>query len=594
MLTSSEQKMRERLEKEEQDTLESMTTKDRIKWAEEHNIRPPNEGKKAKTVNDPEKDFQLKCGEKKNFSVMASKRAEQRVAQELLDGTGVDLHQTDELHYIRALKWKSEVDQASVRRLMVNDAPKVPDTHVLQTVCTDGVSVHLTYGVKGEPGAVDKDKDDGDDKEEDNPKDIPLVGKDVHKLMRDQAVKFAKGAPKSSLRDQVVLTCDPGVGEETIVATSSELLRQLERAARGEDVDQDFLRLDNASKVRGNEQLSAKVFETIARTRQHRAAEQHALVKANAKLATVERPTTVEALQRALRILVRATSVQELEQTISTRASVAPGLLFAYFRPEYRQGRRDKMLATKRFAEQLARLVLDMALEQSSPMSQPYPTQRWKIASFSEATRQRQQREQWRQSSKPRKKKPPLLKKELVLLNGNWSRPGGNSGMSRAAGSFPRVAIHTRMERSLTHRAKHQQGLLAFHSGVLDEYRTSKQVGKLWALLADHRTDKVNPKAGTVAYTTEAGTWDIPKQFTIVENKKHKLLQYADLDGVTRVTRRDEPTNATMAARYVYHRQNNTSPVSISRASIPKAAQSSARSRKAKDTHSNVMQASGL
>lgn len=142
MLTSSEQEMRERLQKEEQKRLDNMTTKDRIKWAEEHNIRPPGEGKIAKTVDDPEADFRLKCGDKRNFSVMASKRAEQRVAQELLDGTEVDLRQTDELHYIRALVWDNEADKPACGACSYTMRPRCP-TRTCSKLCARTASRYI-------------------------------------------------------------------------------------------------------------------------------------------------------------------------------------------------------------------------------------------------------------------------------------------------------------------------------------------------------------------------------------------------------------------------------------------------------------------
>ncbi len=94
----------------------------------------------------------------------------------------------------------------------------------------------------------------------------------------------------------------------------------------------------------------------------------------------------MEPLQSRLRELVHITNMDDLLQAIRTRASVAPALMFAYFRPAFRQGRRALTLAKKRFAEQMARSVLDMALfvewqtrraaEDVAPQTQFYPEKR--------------------------------------------------------------------------------------------------------------------------------------------------------------------------------------------------------------------------
>jgi hypothetical protein len=93
------------------------------------------------------------------------------------------------------------------------------------------------------------------------------------------------------------------------------------------------------------------------------------------------------------------------------------------------------------------------------------------------------------------------------------------------------------------------QVMRAFFLCIWDEHRTSTQENKLYKLLNDGRSNTTNPKAGTQARTTSM-TGE-PVSFTIVQRKKHKLPQWTDEDGVTRVAGRDEPTNTNMASVYV-------------------------------------------
>jgi len=282
---------------------------------------------------------------------------------------------------------------------------------------------------------------------------------------------------------------------------------------------------------------------------------------------------------------VHITDVQGLLEAARTRASVGPALLFAYFRPVYRQGRRSLTLAKKRFAEQMARSVLDMALfvelqerRAMEGIGPPllYPKARWAIGAFSDKTRMRQKRERWPATHR----QMSWLLKDLVLVNGSWTRSTRNAGMGRLAGTFPRKEITSSWSAaSLT--AAHHQRLTNFFSCVIDEYRTSKQLHKLWALLDDTRRDKTTPKVGTTAYTTSNKTPGKIVEFTVAQ-QKHKLQTWTSRDGTTRVGNRDEGTVETYDATYVHAQEGKARPTTISRKHI-KAAQTSGRSRKARD-----------
>jgi hypothetical protein len=284
--------------------------------------------------------------------------------------------------------------------LIINNPPTLPATHMLQVVCTDGVSVHLTYGITGAvkpPSKKKKKAADDDDEAVDKPNDLPTTQIDVNNLVKDGAVKYKNGLrPTRPLLERAYITSDPGVRENTMVATPTVLLEQLQRAARGEEIPEDYLKADDAGKIRGNRQHAAAVFSTIARSAQHRTAERYAIKKVDKVLANAARPTTVAALQNRLQQLNHMTTLQNVTAAISMRASVAPALLFAYFRPEFRQGRRDLMLGKKRFAEQITRSVLDMAQPVAPRIYQDkngndlppqyYPEKRSAIGPFSEKT----------------------------------------------------------------------------------------------------------------------------------------------------------------------------------------------------------------
>ncbi len=237
---------------------------------------------------------------------------------------------------IRALDWlKGNAEQAEIRRLIINSAPKMAATRFLQVVCTDDVSVHLTYGVAGRTKAKGGTK--GDDGQLDKQKDLPTVETPLETLDQDGSVKFKSGnKPTSALRNQVIVTCDPGVREETMVATPAVLQAQLERAAHEQLVAEDFLDAEDAAKVRGNRQLAAAVFESIARSKQQRQAEQYALKKVNEVLKEAQEPTSVEQLQSRLRELVHITNMNDLLDAIRTgqrRSCAAVCLLSASVPP---------------------------------------------------------------------------------------------------------------------------------------------------------------------------------------------------------------------------------------------------------------------
>lgn len=111
-----------------------------------------------------------------------------------------------------------------------------------------------------------------------------------------------------------------------------------------------------------------------------------------------------------------------------------------------------------------------------------------------------------------------------------------------------------------------------FYSGVIDEFRTSKQNSKLHALLADGRTDKTNPKAGTKAYTTT--------------KTGEKEAQDAPVRGPRGRDARDWTRRAHQHQHGVRARGGHCKKLrlsNISRRSAPKAAQSSGRSRMARN-----------
>jgi hypothetical protein len=213
---------------------------------------------------------------------------------------------------------------------------------------------------------------------------------------------------------------------------------------------------------------------------------------------------------------------------------------------------------------------------------QYYQEKRSQLGPFSEKTRMRQQRKQWH----PKHRNKLQLTEDLLLVNGNWNRPTGHSGFGRQAGTFPRVEIHNLLERSLTHRAAHKLGLNAFLVCTIDEYRTSKQLDKLWALLDTEgtRRNKTTPKPSdtTPAWTTNQYGEAVP---FYVHQKKHKMQQHIGRDGVKRVTNRDDPTVKNYMAVVEFDLVDPGSrPVTLSRGTEgPQAAQPSARSRKAKD-----------
>ncbi len=165
--------------------------------------------------------------------------------------------------------------------------------------------------------------------------------------------------------------------------------------------------------------------------------------------------------------------------------------------------------------------------------------------------------------------------------------------MTRQAGSFPRLRLQQLIERSLTHKAtltkptadgqRVQTIMRGFYTCLIDEYRSSVQDSTLNVLLADGRTNKTNPKAGTIAHTTDKN--GEPVTFKIHENKKFKLLQRTENDGRIYVSNRDEPTNKNMAATFAADKHGKPRLSNLSRASVPKnrSTQSSARSRTAKD-----------
>ena len=217
--------MHQELQVDVEKELEAKTGNERYSWAVENGIKPGTKStKKAKTDDDaadPEaaaaKKLRKWCGLSANVSTMAARFVARRVAQDLREGTGVDRTDSETLKNIRGLEWKTDSQRDEVRELILNDAPKLPKTHKLQVVCTDGVSVHLTYAVAGKP--QNGDDDYGPDDDDVKPADLPTYQVPVDKLTKDSGVRYRGDVrPTKQIQEYRFITCDNGVREEVFVA----------------------------------------------------------------------------------------------------------------------------------------------------------------------------------------------------------------------------------------------------------------------------------------------------------------------------------------------------------------------------------------
>ena len=95
-----------------------------------------------------------------------------------------------------------------------------------------------------------------------------------------------------------------------------------------------------------------------------------------------------------------------------------------------------------------------------------------------------------REKKKPKQPKPAAVE-TLIIVNGGWTGAGGGKGTKSA---FPRMELQVLVDRALRHIAKAQLGVKNLYSCRIDEYRTSKQDGKLRSLLSGRRTAVVTMK----------------------------------------------------------------------------------------------------
>ncbi len=410
--------------------------------------------KKQRKPNNMPLEKQLKTDH--GLKKFAKLRAKQDLAQRIFDATGVDLR----VPGIQLLELiQNNMDHNTLARsLIVHGTPKLPATHELDIVFTDGVSVNLVFGVD-EPSKPDKDADE----------DGGTVTNNAEDHLHDGKVTFSgdRRSP-STLLEQHIITADPGVREVTMVLTPKLVVEVLQHAVNGTLAQMDnfeaVVEADDAAKVRGNRQLSANVYATVARTKQHRAMEKEALrqadksfkragarilpsstqearqamrvpaaavaavaqaappppkaVRAEAAAKEVEQFVTVKLLQDSLVDLARAITRDALLAAIKVRAQAAGSLLFAYYKKAFRQVRRDKTLRDKRFAEQVARSIQDLARHPEEE-GQLWRKEKVQIGPFGDQTRLRQQQGEMHERPKKIREEAPLPLGDVVLVNGN-------------------------------------------------------------------------------------------------------------------------------------------------------------------------------
>jgi hypothetical protein len=342
-----------------------------------------------------------------------------------------------------------------------------------------------------------------------------------------------------TLEGVIIFALDSGNAETNITRAPDEMRDAMAALARGEDVDpeklEELLKRDDEAKVRGNRQLSRGCYESVARSKQARAAEQAAKARVDKVLPGGR---TVDALCKRSRNLATATSVADMLAAISERARIMPLLMFAFFQKVFRQNRRRLLLAKKRHGEQLIRTVLKMAdAPPHADKSKPAPlwgNARAAVSSFSEATRARQEHRNRKKVT--RQNKAPEPKSTILLAQGNWGGNAGMARMQRAAGNFPRLWL----ERYVVERLKTRYPDKV-RAVTLDEYATSKRLGKLRVSLRQDHVDKFCPTAGTEALVTyKDGTRGT---FTVTEGGRHKLLAWQQRIGgdvYTVLANRDE------------------------------------------------------
>ncbi len=438
-----------------------------------------------------------------------------------------------------------------------------PAKYQLAVLATDGKSLHLVMSRAPEKG--EKKQEDGGGRDEDEEE-----GKVEPPPEEHAGIKWSGPAPKSnSVREQTILFSDGGVKENTVTRPPDELRDTAELMAKGESPPglDDLLKRDAAAKVRGNRQLSKGNWDAVARPKEARAAEKKVIDRLNAVLAAAG--TSVQMVESTLRDLASVSGIQEMRDAIVQRARAAPVLFFAYFHPVFRDNRRKYHLASKRHAEQLVGSFLETAMAPEAVDGGKDPPPLWrktrvKLPAFSERTRSRQQHRACGKTP-PKMAKDRQIKGDLVLIKGNWSGYGHNSGMQRAAGGFPRKALEKRVETSL--RAQRTQQRRKTYIGVQDEYATSVSNSKAVYSLFERRANKFNPREKAEATIVKAN--GELRTFTVAKNRPHKLLawHWRDPEGVMRliVANRDEATCSNFLVIYVRAFLRKPRPLHLSR-----------------------------
>jgi hypothetical protein len=258
-------------------------------------------------------------------------------------------------------------------------------------------------------------------------------------------------------------------------------------------------------------------------------------------------------------------------QVVALRGA-APVLLFAYFHTVFRSERRKLLLAKKRFAAQIVETIVETAKPPLQPtgggQAPMWRAQRVQVPAFSHGVRQRQNRPTTDEDKAllparrgPRGRELPTT---TVIAMGSWGGNAGMRGMQRAAGGFARKDIEHRVQAAMM---RHYRNV--YHC-VVDEYLSSKPLGKLRVALLQKRVDKWNPNAGTKAYVRRAdgsaGT------FQVAEDKAHKLLAFSwqvpgEQEPRIVTTNRDEPTTYSYTQILVHDLLGVERPFHLSRKS---------------------------
>ncbi len=466
------------------------------------------------------------------------------------------------------------VDQAAAIKLLLRNVPKVKNGE-LCSISTDNVSLNLGFKIKTAkvetPPAKATEKTAAD--EDDNPTEHTKMTWSGRKPWEGQKPTLEQ------IRGMTLISGDPGNQETTFTLTPKEVQEAMAAVALGEPYKnlEELLSRDDHAKIKANQQLSKGCFESIARSKQARINEQRSIAQLDRILTAAGRPL-VGTMQKELVNLASLTSEKEVLAAVATLKRVAPVLMFAYFNTVYRQERRKLVLAKRRFAEQVVKSLIETAKPPQAPASGgPAPLwrpHRVQVEAFSATIRNRMHRIKVkpppgpRPPGVPRPSPPPsAFPNPTIIAMGSWGGNTGMRGMQRAAGNFPRKMIERLVEVIMTFRFPN------VFFGTIDEYATSKRLGKLRVSLTQQRVDKWNPTAGTKAYVKRAnGSEDT---FDIVQDKKHKLMAFGqrfqseggkEIERII-VTGRDPPTSYTFSQVTVHNLLGLARPHHLSRRS---------------------------